>query len=66
MISKGIVMESTVIQQMVDNIILGNQADAIKNFNDAMAYKLSDALDDEKTAIASSIGKTEVTDDETV
>lgn len=59
-------MESTVIQQMVDNIILGNQADAIKNFNDAMAYKLSDALDDEKTAIASSIGKTEVTDDETV
>lgn len=64
--SKGIVMESTAIQQMVDNIILGNQADAIKNFNDAMASKLSDALDDEKTAIASSIGKTEVTDDETV
>jgi hypothetical protein len=64
--SKGIVMESTAIQQMVDNIILGNQADAIKNFNDAMASKLSDALDDRKTAIASSIGKTEVTDDETV
>ena len=64
--SKGIVMESTAIQQMVDNIILGNQADAIKNFNDAMANKLSDALDDRKTAIASSIGKTEVTDDETV
>ena len=59
-------MESTAIQQMVDNIILGNQADAIKNFNDAMANKLSDALDDKKTAIASSIGKTEVTDDETV
>jgi hypothetical protein len=66
MISKGIVMESTAIQQMVDNIILGNQADAIKNFNDAMASKLSDALDDKKTEIASSIGKTEVTDDETV
>jgi hypothetical protein len=66
MISKGIIMESTAIQQMVDNIILGNQADAIKNFNDAMASKLSDALDDRKTAIASSIGKTEVTDDETV
>ena len=64
--SKGIVMESTAIQQMVDNIILGNQADAIKNFNDAMASKLSDALDDRKTAIATSIGKTEVTDDETV
>jgi hypothetical protein len=64
--SKGIVMESTAIQQMVDNIILGNQADAIKNFNDAMASKLSDALDDRKTGIASSIGKTEVTDDETV
>lgn len=64
--SKGIVMESTAIQQMVDNIILGNQADAIKNFNDAMASKLSDALDDRKTAIASSIGKPEVTDDETV
>ena len=64
--SKGIVMESTAIQQMVDNIILGNQADAIKNFNDAMASKLSDALDDRKTSIASSIGKTEVTDDETV
>jgi hypothetical protein len=66
MISKGIVMESTAIQQMVDNIILGNQADAIKNFNDAIASKLSDALDDRKTEIASSIGKTEVTDDETV
>jgi hypothetical protein len=64
--SKGIVMESTAIQQMVDNIILGNQADAIKNFNDAMASKLSDSLDDKKTEIASSIGKTEVTDDETV
>jgi hypothetical protein len=66
MLSKGIKMESTAIQQMVDNIIAGKQADALQDFNSAIASKITDALDVRKQEIASSLGKTEVTEDETV
>jgi len=50
-------MESTVIQSMIDNIINNKQADALQNFQTAMADKISDALDVKKVEIASSIGK---------
>jgi len=66
MLAKETKMESTAIQQMVDNIIANRQADALQHFNDAISVKLSDALDTKKIEIASSIGKTEVIEDETV
>ena len=50
-------MESTVIQNMIDNIINNKQADALQDFNTAMADKISDALDVRKVEIASAIGK---------
>ena len=61
-------MESTVIQQMVDNIIAGRDADAITDFQTAMADKVTAALDVRKMDIASSLGKTteEETEDENV
>ena len=53
-------MESAVIQNMIDNIINNKQADALQDFNTAMADKISDALDAKKIEIASSIGKTTI------
>lgn len=66
MLSKGTNMESTAIHQMVDNIINGKQADALQDFNSIIGSKLTDALDVRKQEIASSLGKTEVAEDETV
>jgi hypothetical protein len=53
-------MDSAVIQNMIDNIINNKQADALQDFNTAMANKISDALDVRKVEIASSIGKTTI------
>ena len=53
-------MESAVIQNMIDNIINNKQADALQDFNTAMADKISGALDVRKIEIASSIGKTTI------
>lgn len=53
-------MESAVIQNMIDNIINNKQADALQDFNTAMADKISGALDVKKVEIASSIGKTTI------
>ena len=53
-------MESAVIQSMIDNIINNKQADALQDFNTAMADKISGALDVKKVEIASSIGKTTI------
>ena len=53
-------MESAVIQNMIDNIINNKQADALQDFNTAMADKISGALDVKKIEIASSIGNTTI------
>jgi hypothetical protein len=50
-------MESTVIHHMVDDIINGQQSDALTKFNEIVASKLSDALEARKIEIASSLGK---------
>jgi hypothetical protein len=50
-------MESTVIHHMVDDIINGQQSDALSKFNEIVASKLSDALEARKIEIASSLGK---------
>lgn len=50
-------MESTVIQNMVDNIIGGQQADAMDLFNQIVSDKLSTALADKKIEIASTLGQ---------
>ena len=43
-------------RNMVDNIINDNQAAAQENFNDALATKITDALDQHKVDIAQSMG----------
>lgn len=57
-------MESSVIQHMVDNILMGNNADAMQSFGDAMAAKVTDALDVKKVELASTIGQRDQEDAE--
>jgi hypothetical protein len=52
----GEVMESTVIQSMVDSIINNQQSDAVEKFNEIIASKVSDALETKKQEVATSIG----------
>lgn len=47
---------SEIIRNLVDNIINDNQAAAQENFNDALATKITDALDQRKIEIAQSMG----------
>lgn len=47
---------SDLIRQMLDNLIDGNQAEAQENFNDAMALKVTDALDARKIEVAQNMG----------
>ncbi len=56
-------MESTAIQNMVDNILSNNEAGALDNFKLAMADKLTTALDNRKQEIAASLGKKEEEDE---
>ena len=51
----GEVMESTVIQSMVDSIINNQQSDAVEKFNEIIASKVSDALEAKKQEVATSI-----------
>lgn len=53
-------MESTAIQNMVDNILSNNEAGALENFQTAIGDKLTAALDTKKQEIAASLGKKEV------
>ena len=57
-------MESSVIQHMVDNILMGNNADAMQSFDDAMAAKITDAIDAKKIEIASTLGQRDQEDAE--
>jgi hypothetical protein len=50
-------MESTVIHHMVDDIINGQQSDALTKFNEIVALKLADALEIKKMEFAAAIGK---------
>jgi hypothetical protein len=50
-------MESTVIHHMVDSIINNQQTDAMEKFNEIMATKITDALDNKKIELASNIGR---------
>lgn len=47
---------SELIKSMLDNIINDNQADAQENFNDAVALKVTDALDARKVELAQQMG----------
>jgi hypothetical protein len=52
-------MESTVIQHMVDNILMGKNTEAMDNFGEVISAKVSDALDARRIEIASTLGQTE-------
>lgn len=47
---------SELIKTMLDNIINDNQAEAQENFNDAVALKVTDALDARKVEVAQNMG----------
>lgn len=51
-------MENTseVIRHMVDNILQGNNTDALENFGEIISSKISDNLDTRKIEIASTLG----------
>ena len=45
------------IRNMIDNILNNKEADALEDFNTAVAVKLTDALDTRKQEIASTLGQ---------
>lgn len=47
---------------MVDNILSNKEAEALSNFETAVAVKLGDALDAKKQEIASGLGESDLTD----
>jgi hypothetical protein len=57
-------MESTVIQHMVDNILMGKNTEAMDNFGEVISAKVSDALDARRIEIASTLGQTETENEE--
>lgn len=51
-------METTeLLRTMVDDILADRSNDAVNQFNTAMGFKLSSALDTKKQEIAASIGQ---------
>lgn len=57
---------SEVIRSMIDDILADRGSDAVDKFNLAIGSKLSDAVDDKKIEIASSLGVETTEEDETV
>ena len=47
---------SDLVKDMLDNVIMDNNADAESTFRDVMAAKMTDALDQRKIEIAQSMG----------
>jgi len=53
------------IENFVDNVIDGNNSTAREDFDNAIAYKVTQALDDSKQQIASYIFNQEIENDST-
>jgi len=47
---------SDLVKDLLDDIIMDNNAEAETNFRDVMAAKMTDALDNKKIEIAQSMG----------
>lgn len=50
------------IRNMVDNILANKEAEALGNFETAIADKMNDALEIRKQEVASSLGESDLTD----
>jgi len=50
-------MSTDAVRNMVDNILNNREAEALEDFNTAIAVKLTDALDTRKQEIASTLGQ---------
>lgn len=50
---------SEVIRHMIDNILQGNNTDALQNFEDIVSGKMADSIDNKKIEIASTLGAKE-------
>lgn len=55
-------MEKEAIRSMIDNILANKEADALNDFNVAVAEKLTDSLDNKKQEIAAGLGENSVAD----
>lgn len=47
---------SELAHEFIDNILLGKNVEAEQNFQDLMATKITDALDDRKIEVAQQMG----------
>ena len=54
-------MEKETIRSMVSNIIANRETDAMRDFDAAIADKLTDALDHKKQEVASGLGESDKT-----
>ena len=50
------------IRNMIDNILANKEADALVNFETAVADKLTDSLEMRKQELAASLGQTQMDD----
>lgn len=50
-------MDSETLKNMINNIMAGNNTDAVENFNDVISAKVSDALETRKKEIAATLGE---------
>ena len=50
-------METEAIRNMIDNIFSNKEADALNDFNTAVAEKLTDSLENRKQEIAAGLGQ---------
>ena len=50
-------MSNDLVRNLVDNLLANREADAMQDFNAAMAAKLTDAFDTRRQEIASTLGQ---------
>lgn len=50
-------MSNDSVRSLVDNLLANKEADAVQDFNAAMAAKLTDAFDSRRQEIASTLGQ---------
>ena len=50
-------MDSETLKNMINNIMAGNNTDAVENFNDVISAKVSDAIETRKKEIAATLGE---------
>jgi hypothetical protein len=50
-------MDNELLKNMINNIMSGNNTDAVDNFNSVISAKVSDAIETKKQEIAATLGE---------